>query len=457
MAERYGSDRFCFFFLKLVVGFFLLVCTCGALSAQQRSAVLISIDGLAAYHLEDESLELPNIRTLIRRGAWAEYSETVFPSVTHPSHTTLITGVYPRKHGVVGNRVTDRRDGGRFHITNLPRKESIQVETLFDAAREKGLKTAAFFWPETREDPSIDFNVAEVFNEEGLADIGATDPVLLQELRDNGIPIDEYFQGYGDEHQRPAGDIILTRAAAHVFEEHRPGFLALHLLSTDVMQHNYGPRHYLSRNALTVADHCVGLMLEAVRRAGREDEVLFVITGDHGFVTVDYELNLAPIFDGLTDSIEFGGSGWNLFLNPKGDAVDPVALDQALERASRVDGVSVVLESAGFPEIGLPTFEENPYIPGRYLIIGEADTHLKVDPEGDRSLRRTKKEEAYHGHGCLPTEPALRVGLVVAGPSVRQGVRTGPLKNVDVAPTIAQWLGLSLPNLDGRVAWEIYE
>src|SRR5688500_12869793 len=89
--------------------------------APARHVILVSIDGLAAFHLRNHALDLPNIRALAAAGVQAESSETVFPSVTHPSHTTLITGVSPRQHGVVGNQVRDRRTGREFHITNLPR------------------------------------------------------------------------------------------------------------------------------------------------------------------------------------------------------------------------------------------------------------------------------------------------------------------------------------------------
>ena len=62
--------------------------------ADQSHVVLVSIDGFAAYHLENEKLELPNIRALASEGVWAESGETVFPSVTHPSHATIITGCF---------------------------------------------------------------------------------------------------------------------------------------------------------------------------------------------------------------------------------------------------------------------------------------------------------------------------------------------------------------------------
>jgi predicted AlkP superfamily pyrophosphatase or phosphodiesterase len=118
--------------------------------------------------------------------------------VTHPSHTTLVTGVTPRRHGVVDNNVVERRTGRKFHITNLPRRESVKVPTLFDAVKKAGLSSAAFFWPETKDDPAIDANIAEVFREDGGADSTAVTPGLLDELRRADVPIDTYYSFYDD-------------------------------------------------------------------------------------------------------------------------------------------------------------------------------------------------------------------------------------------------------------------
>lgn len=51
---------------------------------ESNHVILISIDELAAYHLENEDLELPNLRELIEAGVWAEGVQSVFPSVTDP-------------------------------------------------------------------------------------------------------------------------------------------------------------------------------------------------------------------------------------------------------------------------------------------------------------------------------------------------------------------------------------
>jgi predicted AlkP superfamily pyrophosphatase or phosphodiesterase len=262
---------------------------------QNRHVILVSVDGFAAYHLADPSIDLPNIRALASAGAVAEASETVFPSVTHPSHTTLVTGVTPRRHGVVDNNVIERRTGRKFHITNLPRRESVKVPTLFDAVKQAGLGSAAFFWPETKDDPAIDANVAEVFREDGSADPTAVTPGLLDDLRRAGVPIDTYYSFYDDAFAQGAGDIALTQAAAYVFARRKPALTALHILVTDKVQHEFGPAHYLARAALTTADHCVGLLRRAVADAKMTDRTTFVIGSDHGFVTVRDEMNVAPL------------------------------------------------------------------------------------------------------------------------------------------------------------------
>ena len=114
-------------------------------SSADAHVILISLDGFAASRLEGEELELPNLRAVARSGAWAKSSETVFPSIDLPAHTSILTGVPPRLHGVLGNRMHNRVTGEYFQVTNKPRSESVKVPTLFDAAKRKGYRTASFF------------------------------------------------------------------------------------------------------------------------------------------------------------------------------------------------------------------------------------------------------------------------------------------------------------------------
>ena len=78
----------------------------------------------------------------------------------------------------------------------------------------KAINTAAFFWPETKDDPSIDYNIPEVFTPEQKADITAVDGKWMNELRSASVPIDLYFRWYGTE-RHGAADAVLAEAAAY--------------------------------------------------------------------------------------------------------------------------------------------------------------------------------------------------------------------------------------------------
>jgi predicted AlkP superfamily pyrophosphatase or phosphodiesterase len=422
--------------------------------AHRRHVVLISIDGLAAFHLGNAALDLPNIRALAAAGVHAT-SETVFPSVTHPAHTTLITGTTPRQHGVINNRVLDRRTGKRFHITNLPRAESIKVPTLFDAVHQQGRRTAALFWPETKDDASIDDNIAEVFDTGEMADPAVISPTLMAELRKAGVPIDSYFSFYDDPFAQGAADLALTQAAAHILKARQPALLALHLLVTDKVQHEFGAEHYLSHAALTTADHCVGLIRKAVSESGMSDRTIIVVAADHGFVTVRDEVNLAPVLAdaAIRGRVRWSADGWYVWgelLPDFNTARDGAALERVLTRAAATPGVARIVRPGEFAALGYPEYDESPYVPGQYLVAGDIKTHLVLDPESSDTRRRLRRRP-YHGHGYFPDDATMHTALVLSGAGVAQGRNIGHVRNVDVAPTIARLLGVELPKATGRV------
>ena len=77
-----------------------------------RHVVVITIDGLPAYYLDDPAASLPVIRGLAADGVGAEGMRVSNPSVTWPNHTTLMTGVHPERHGVLYNGVLERSAAG---------------------------------------------------------------------------------------------------------------------------------------------------------------------------------------------------------------------------------------------------------------------------------------------------------------------------------------------------------
>ena len=448
---------------KAIVLFFLPLWIGASLAgAKQSFVVLISIDGFSAYHLENENLELPNVRALASEGVWAESGETVFPSVTHPSHATIVTGVSPRFHGVISNTFRNRKTGQSYHVSERSH-QVIEVPTLFDAAKSRGMTTVAMFWPETKHDPSVDFNIIHEhqpprYDEQGQLDPSIASPQLMAELRAAGIPIDLYFEWYPDLALQGARDVILAQATSHLIRRHKPQFVATLISATDSNQHRYGSAHYLSEAALTMADYCVGLIREAVQTAGISERTTFVITADHGFHSVGHEINLHPLVSqaGLEGKLVLHPSGWTMYVELTDDFRrnrDQPQLDQFMQAALQLEGVSRVVRPEEFHALGTRRYEEDLHVAGHYMIIADIDTHL-ISDEASSSTLRLRKERDSHGHGYLPSHPRMYPVFVISGHGVKRGERIGHVRNHDIAPTIAQLLGLRLENVEGRVLKE---
>src|SRR6185503_20105783 len=84
-----------------------------------KKLLVVSVDGLDQRYLRDRDrlgLRIPNIRRLLKQGRYAEGVVGIYPTVTWPSHTSLITGVRSDQHGILGNR-RSRLEGGDYYWT----------------------------------------------------------------------------------------------------------------------------------------------------------------------------------------------------------------------------------------------------------------------------------------------------------------------------------------------------
>ena len=424
---------------------------CALKGSAERAAdhvIVISIDGFARFHLDDPQLRIPTIRAMAAEGVSADRSETVFPSVTHPSHTTIVTGCMPNRHGVVGNTVLNRETGERYHVTNRPKAEVVMVPTLLDVAKDQGLTTASFFWPETYRDASSDYNLPEVFLRETREMISAaTPPGLPDELRENGIPIDIYTD-HPSLFAKPYRDEILTRAAAYVFTTYRPNVLLLHILTTDSYQHEYGPNGYGGRFAFEVADHCVQIMRKAVAESGLGERTAFVICADHGFLEVTREIYPLTFFKrhGILDKIQVHGGGFYRMINLS-PGIDNAVVERALWDIGAMDGMSTVIRAKDFHKYGLPTPDQSPLM-GDIILVPEPDTQISDKP-GEPLMRM--REFPAGSHGYPPDHPDMGCTLIFHGAGVRPSATLGKVHNRDIAPTVASLLGLNMGGVDGHV------
>ncbi len=132
--------------LLLAIGS-ILAARGGAQEAPRPLLLLISIDGLRPDYItasDSYQAKIPHLRRFLKDGAFADGVEGVIPTVTYPSHTTLITGVWPpcTASSPIPPSTPGARTRGLVWYT-----EDIRVPTLWDVARQAGMTTASIQWP----------------------------------------------------------------------------------------------------------------------------------------------------------------------------------------------------------------------------------------------------------------------------------------------------------------------
>ena len=423
-----------------------------ASSAHAGPVMLISIDGLRpgdVLRAEERGLRIPNLRKFLTEGAHASAVIGVLPTVTYPSHTTLLTGVSPARHGIVSNTTFDPlniNQGGWYWYA-----EDIKVPTLWDAASKKGLTVGNVHWPVSVGAKSITWNLPQLWrtghpDDEKLNRALAT-PGLLAELE---AKLGRYARGIDEDID---SDETRGRFAAALLATKRPDFTTVYLTAYDHDQHRFGPDTIDAHATLERIDKIVGLLVVA-SRAARPD-ITIAIVSDHGFDVTTTEASLyRPFIDaGL---IKIGADGkiatWEAApLNSGGSIAivlarpDDAVLTERVRAllhiltTQRDSSIARVIERAEISEMGGNPNAQFYVELKRGFLAGGFDG-------ANTSATRPAKYKGMHGY--FPAASAMRSTFLVAGPGISAGRDLGEIDMRAIAPTLAQVLGVRLSDTD---------
>jgi arylsulfatase A-like enzyme len=437
----------------LVFALGLLVVACATPAAEPARppthVVLVSVDGLrpAAYLPRPGAPALmPVLDALRTRGSWAEAVEGQYPSLTYPSHTSIVTGVRPGRHGIVHNT---KFDPGRGNSDWYFESEAVRVPALWTWARAAGLRVGAVSWPVTVGAP-IDY----LFPETHQAPPGRTWLDLVREQSTPGLidAVVERLGGFGprDNLDYAQRDRFAAAAAVHIVEHHRPHLLLVHLVEADGAQHAHGPDSAEARSAFARVDERLGEIVEAVERAGLAEDTAWVVTGDHGFYRVHsaFQPNAVLRAAGLLQVDASGGvTAWRAMAHRATIRLSDAA-DAALAR--RVETLFRDLAEGPyrglFSVVGRDEVRRLGGDPDAFLMIEPIDGYTVAAGTAGGFLVPTSRRG---DHGYLPTAPAMHTGLVLAGAGIARGVVVPLARQIDIAPTVARLLGLKAAGTDG--------
>ncbi len=418
--------------------------------------MLVTIDGLRGDYLgpaDRYHLKIPHLRRLIAEGSYSDRTLSVFPTLTGPAHTSLVTGAGVGTHGVLGNNRFDPASWlwGEDNYDRQPAYREhrwIQVPTLWSAARTQGLETAAIGWPQTQGGP-IDYAI-------GIS-AASTAAESRERIRQSASPgwldrVEERLGPLGALDRRMA-DHLRALVAVEILRLYGPAFMAVHFSLTDAVQHANGPGTPPALAAMETADQNLGVVMAGVVDAGLAETTTIVVTGDHGFVNMHTEIaiNLPLVEAGLIERDPEGRPRWQAIVAPNrglGSLYLQDPTDEALFRRARQ-----ALEdyAARFP--------------GRFRVLdrGELDDS-RADPEAllgveplagyviDGRLEPpfAQPHRRAAGHGYHPETAGMETGLVIWGAGIRGGAFLPRSQTIDIGPTIAVLLGLELSGADGQ-------
>jgi predicted AlkP superfamily pyrophosphatase or phosphodiesterase len=421
----------------------------GPSQGSSRHVVLISLDGFPAWALDDPSLPVPTLRKLAANGAKAAAMRPVNPTVTWPNHTTLVSGVTPAKHHVLYNGLLRRDPGVPPRIEPwVPRDQMVRAPTLYDVAHASGMTTAQVDWVAIQAAPTITWELPER---------PAADGPIARELVKAGVLTQAELETFATRNI-VWRDRIWTDAAVHILANHRPNLMLLHLLSLDSMQHRYGPKTLAATATMALLDAHVAQVVAAVERAGMTPRTTFFVVSDHGFKLVKRQirLNVALSQAGLLAVKDGKITASQAYAVPEGGSAivfltvpDPAGelLARVRKAIAGVEGVDAVVEPADYAGLGLPQPAASDQM--GVLFVTPRDGYSFTAPaEGDVVV--DAPEGSLGAHGYPATDPDLGALFIASGAGIRPGVSLGVIDSVDVAPTMAELLGLTLGNVDGK-------
>lgn len=373
-------------------------------AAQQTKhyVVLVSLDGFRYDYAKKYGAR--HLLAIAAHGASApEGMIPAYPSLTFPNHYTLVTGLYPEHHGIVGNQFydPDRKETYSYKDPKTNTDGSWYGGTpLWSLAEKQGMRSACFFWPGSE------------------AEIAGERPSYY-------LHYDDHFP----DEQRIAQVIDWLKLPP----EQRPHFITLYYPEVDHAGHEFGPDSPQTAEAVRHLDALMGTLESDLKELTLPIDL--IIVSDHGMEKIQgswIDLDKFAPLDGLITV------GAYLY------APDEATTNHTYQKLKAADASFMVYRRGNVPpelHFNSNAREGDPIIVARgpYAIRAKA-------PPPDRE----DHAPTVGNHGFDPyMMPDMKAVFYAEGPDIRAGIKLKPFENVNVYPLIVKLLGLDSPPVDG--------
>ena len=365
--------------------------------------ILISADGFRNDYAK--KYDAKNLLALSATGVTSEAMNPSFPSITFPNHYTLVTGLTPPHHGLVGNSMYNRETGERYSLGN---KKAVTNPNwyggtpIWNLAEENKMLSACYYWPGSE------------------APINNIYPTYSYAYSEKS-PIDYRIQQVVDWLELPA--------------EKRPHIITFYFPEVDHAGHSFGPDSKETEEAVHFVDESVKKLNDAVTKTGLN--VNFVFVSDHGMTRIDDKnpLKLPIKIDDNKVKVVSNGNYVSLFVENEKD----INTIYKQIKAVKTDKYDVYKATD---------------VPAKYKFSKKDDYHNRIGDiiliaHAPNYFSNNTPPKGSHGFFVEET-PEMKATFYAWGPNFKSGKEIKTFSNTEVYPMLAKLLGLQIQGkIDG--------
>ncbi|XP_052776109.1 uncharacterized protein LOC128213996 [Mya arenaria] len=369
--------------------------------------IVVSLDGFRAEYLLRNLT--PTIQKLRDCGVHTPYMRSVYPTLTFPNHYTIVTGLYPESHGIVGNSMYDFKYNETFFIGAKTTTNSHWWggEPIWVTARKQGLKTASYFWVGSE------------------TNISGYQPDYWE--RYNGsIPYTSRIDKAMDWLSMP--------------DNERPELIMLYFDEPDHQGHGTGPDSEEVNEMLGKVDSLIGYLMNSLLAKNMDNCVNLVVLADHGMASTACERKIAldtwlPEVDNML--VYSGTTG---YIQPE---YRRLGRDAILEN-EQVVSTETITSSLDCKSDKLRLFTKT-NIPVRHHYannyrIGD----VVVDVQDTWMFSSTNDSWCLHGnHGYDNVYKSMHALFLAHGPGFKQQYSVDPFENIELYNVMAALLNIT--------------
>lgn len=430
---------------------------------KSKYLIIISFDAVSAEDLSDLD-KLVNFKYIINNGAYIKKVESVCPTLTYPAHVSIVTGKYPKNHGVIDNTIFNACD---LNPNWYWYRKYINGDTIMDIASRKGMTTCSILWPVTG-GAKIDYNMPEIWPVKWYHN-------QIMMSMNSGSILYQYKlnKKYGNLRrgiEQPYLDDFVMKCLEDTMKNIMPELIMVHLTDVDTNKHKYGASSKQAKDALIRHDKRLGKIIDILKDKGIFDDTDIIIFGDHGAKDVNKTIRINKLlvdngyikisknnklldYDACCKSLDGGAY---IYLKDPDNVKLKNDIKKLLENLKNNSGcIEYILDKNEIEKCGAD-FKASFMIEakeGYYFLddfTGEIIEDIKDDEVG-------KVSHLYKGvHGYSPKKERYETFFAAFGKDFKAGAMIEHGQIINHGPTIAKLLGEELVGCDGQVVYEIF-